>query len=224
VYNLLNNIRLREGSGENIGRWKTRMNIPSKRKLGTAAIIVAGLGAVLVPFMLHSLSPQGSSPSPTTTSGNNNNGNSGTKTTTTPGRGGSGGNTGTSKSGGTGGSSGSSTGGTTNGNGGRTDTGSNSTRSCSEDKSHDHDQHGHDSDAQANGGCVHNGNSYGVLKNQLDTTVAMVKGMGTHDPAYPPHHDTDADNDAMHFTRDTVHDPSDHDSSCPSGDQEHDHD
>src|SRR2546425_65314 len=43
------------------------MIMPSRRKLGAAALIIAGLGAFLVPFLLHSPSTQG-------TSSNDNNG------------------------------------------------------------------------------------------------------------------------------------------------------
>src|SRR5439155_25195831 len=46
------------------------MNIPSRRRLGAAALIVSGIGAFLVPFLLHSPSPQGTSPSPPTPGGN----------------------------------------------------------------------------------------------------------------------------------------------------------
>ncbi len=51
--------------------------IPSRRKLGAAALIIAGIGAFLVPFLLHSPTTQGTSPS-TTTPG------SGGKNPTTP--------------------------------------------------------------------------------------------------------------------------------------------
>src|ERR1700745_2400684 len=41
------------------------MKIPSRRKLGAAALIIAGLVAVAVPFMLlHGTTPQGTSPNP----------------------------------------------------------------------------------------------------------------------------------------------------------------
>src|SRR3989442_15420370 len=43
------------------------MIMPSRRKLGAAALIIAGIGAFLVPFLLHSPSTQG-------TSSNDNNG------------------------------------------------------------------------------------------------------------------------------------------------------
>src|SRR3989442_4247365 len=37
------------------------MMIPSRRKLGAAALIIGGIGAFLVPFLLHSPSTQGTS-------------------------------------------------------------------------------------------------------------------------------------------------------------------
>jgi hypothetical protein len=169
------------------------MKIPSRRKLGAAALIIAGLVAVAVPFMLlHGSTPQGTSPNPPTPSGNN----GGTKTPTTTGSGG------TSDSGG-GGSGGTST--------------------CSETKS-SHPHSDTDPTSQTNGNGEHNGNAYGVLKNRLDTTVALVKSMGTHDPAYHLHHDTDTDNDAAHGHHSSVHDPSDHDSSCAAGEEDHEQD
>src|SRR5207237_1716178 len=42
------------------------MIVPSRRTLGAAALIAAGIGAFLVPFLLHSPSTQGTSPTPTT--------------------------------------------------------------------------------------------------------------------------------------------------------------
>ncbi len=178
------------------------MKIPSKRKLGAAALIIAGLVAVAVPFMLlHGSTPQGTSPNPTTPSGNN----GGTKTTTTSGGGG------TSDSGGNGGSN--------NGSSG----GSGGTSTCNETKSGD-PHPDNDPTPQTNGNGEHNGNAYGVLKNKLDTTVALVKSMGTHDPAYHLHHDTDTDNDAAHGHQSSVHDPTDHDSSCAAGEESHEQD
>src|SRR5437899_11392728 len=52
------------------------MIVPSRRTLGAAALIAAGIGAFLVPFLLHSPSTQGTSPTPTTP------GNGGKNTTT----------------------------------------------------------------------------------------------------------------------------------------------
>src|SRR5947209_20588052 len=45
------------------------MIVPSRRTFGAAALIAAGIGAFLVPFMLHSPSTQGTSPTPTTPGG-----------------------------------------------------------------------------------------------------------------------------------------------------------
>lgn len=65
---------------------KQEMNIPSRRKLAAAALVIAGLGAFLVPFLLHGPSTQatpnnGGNPNPG--SGSNNNRNPGTSTTPT---------------------------------------------------------------------------------------------------------------------------------------------
>ena len=40
------------------------MNLPNRRKLGAVALIVAGIGAFLVPFLLHAPTPQGTPTSP----------------------------------------------------------------------------------------------------------------------------------------------------------------
>src|SRR2546426_3155882 len=53
------------------------MIVPSRRTFGAAALIAAGIGAFLVPFLLHSPSTQGTSPTPTTPG-------SGDKNPTTP--------------------------------------------------------------------------------------------------------------------------------------------
>src|SRR2546426_12409160 len=53
------------------------MIVPSRRTLGAAALIAAGIGAFLVPFLLHSPSTQGTSPTSTTPG-------SGDKNPTTP--------------------------------------------------------------------------------------------------------------------------------------------
>src|SRR5438876_7456522 len=42
------------------------MIVPSRRTLGAAALIAAGIGAFLVPFLLHSPSTRSTSPTPTT--------------------------------------------------------------------------------------------------------------------------------------------------------------
>jgi hypothetical protein len=191
------------------------MILSGKRKLGIAALVVAGLVAVAVPFVfLHGTSPQGSNPNPPTTSGNN--GNNGSKAS--PGSGNNGGGSGNSNTGSSGGSTSDSSG-SSSGNSGGSSGGSGSSWSCNETKTHDHD-----SDPQTNGNGEHNGNAYGVLKNKLDTTVALVKAMGTHDPAYHLHHDTDTDNDTIHGPHNISHDTADHDSSCASGEEQHDHD
>src|SRR5213593_2582979 len=112
------------------------MIVPSRRKLGAAALIIAGIGAFLVPFLLHSPSTQGTSPTPTTP-------NNGGKNPTTP----SGSGTPTVSPSGSG--------------------------TCSEDKAKD-------PTPADKGEGQHKGNAYGVLAKQLDTTVALVKAMGTH--------------------------------------------
>src|SRR5256885_15688474 len=56
------------------------MIVPSRRTLGAAALIAAGIGAFLVPFLLHSPSTQSTSPTPTTP------GNGGKNPTTPSGR------------------------------------------------------------------------------------------------------------------------------------------
>ena len=165
------------------------MIIPSRRKLGAAALIIAGIGAFLVPFLLHSPTTQGTS--------SNNNG-SHTTTTTTPNpttpAGTNGG--GNSNSGGSGGSSDNSRGST------------GSTGTCSQDKAKD-------PSPADNGDGQHKGNAFGVLKNQMDTTVALVKAMGTHNAAFHSHHDTKTDNDTVHAHHHASSESSnDHDSSC----------
>jgi hypothetical protein len=191
----------------------TKMILSGKRKLGIAALVVAGLVAVAVPFIfLHGTSPQGTNPNPPTTSGNN--GNNGSKAS--PGSGNNGGGGGNSNTGSSGGSTGDSSGSSGSNSGGSS---GGSSWSCNETKTHDHD-----SDPHTNGNGEHNGNAYGVLKNKLDTTVALVKAMGIHDPAYHLHHDTDTDNDTIHGPHNISHDPADHDSSCASGEEQHDHD
>jgi hypothetical protein len=217
MFNLLNNIRVPETAAQSKGDRKNKMNLPGKKKLGIAAIIVAALVGVAVPFVfLHGTSPQGKNPT-TTTGGNN--GNNGSKTA--PGSGGNSGGTNNS------GNSGTTTGGTgdsSRGSGSSSDSGSSSgsgsTGTCNETKTHDHD---HDTDPQTNGNGEHNGNAWGVIKNRMDTTTALVKAMGAQDPAYHLHHDTDTDNDTAHGPH-FIHDPSDHDSSCAADEESHDHD
>jgi hypothetical protein len=174
------------------------MNMPSRRKLGAIGLIAAGLIAVAVPFMLlHGSSPQGASPNPGTggNNNNNNNNNGGSKTTTTT----------TTPGGGAGGNNGNG-----NGNGG--------TESCTGTKSSDPKtaDPGHD-----NGNGKDNGNAYGLVKNKVDNTVALMKAIGKSNPAFHLHHDTDTDNDKSHGHH-SIHDPGDHDSSCAAGEEKHD--
>ena len=61
---------------------RKKMDSSTKRKVGAIALIVAGIGAFLVPFLLHGPALQASSSNGGNTNGNNNNG--GTTTTTTP--------------------------------------------------------------------------------------------------------------------------------------------
>jgi hypothetical protein len=173
------------------------MIIPSRRKLGAAALIIAGIGAFLVPFLLHSPTTQGTS--------SNNNGSHTTTTTTTPNpttpAGTNGG--GNSNSGGSGGSS--------DNSGGSTG----STGTCSEDKAKD-------PSPADNGDGQHKGNAWGVLKNQMDTTVAAVKAMGTHNSAFHSHHDTKTDNDTVKVHNASSASSNDHDSSCAEKEETND--
>jgi hypothetical protein len=161
------------------------MMIPSRRKLGAVALIAAGIGAFLVPFLLHSPTTQG-------TSSNNGgtNPNSGghvtppTTTTPTP---------------------------TTTANPGTT----NSKGPCSEDKAKD-------PSPGDNGEGKHKGNAFGVLKNQMDTTVALVKAMGTHNAAFHSHHDTKTDNDTVHTHNASSENSNDQDSSCAEKEETND--
>ena len=57
------------------------MDSSAKRKVGAIALIVAGIGAFLVPFLLHGPALQASSSNGGNTNGNNNNNNGGTTTT-----------------------------------------------------------------------------------------------------------------------------------------------
>ncbi len=161
------------------------MIIPSRRKLGAAALIIAGIGAFLVPFLLHSPSTQGTSPTPTTPD-------NGGKSPTTPSGSGS-----PTISPGSGGSTG-------------------STGTCSEDKAKD-------PSPGDNGEGKHHGNAYGVLAKQLDTTVALVKAMGTHNAAFHSQHDTKTDNDTVHAHQHASSESSnDHDSSCAEKEETND--
>jgi hypothetical protein len=196
------------------------MMIPSRRKLGAAALIIAGIGAFLVPFLLHSPSTQG-------TSSNNNNGgtnpNNGSHTTppttTTP----------STTTPGTGDDKGS----------GGSDEGSGSTTTCTGDSSSHSDASdktdkasstdsasasnvSHDAkDTSVSSNIIH-GHAYGLLKNQLDTTVALVKSMGTHNVAFHSHHDTKTDNDTVKVHNASSESSNDNDSSCAETEETND--
>ncbi len=159
------------------------MMIPSRRKLGAAALIIAGIGAFLVPFLLHSPSTQGTS----SNNGGTNPNNGSHTTTPTP--------TNPTPT-------------TTNPTG--------STGTCSEDKAKD-------PSPADNGEGNHKGNAFGVLKNQMDTTVALVKAMGTHNAAFHSQHDTKTDNDTVHAHQNASSESSnDHDSSCAEKEETND--
>ena len=172
------------------------MIIPSRRKLGAAALIIAGIGAFLVPFLLHSPTTQGTSP-------NNNNGGHTTTTTTNPTNPTGNNAGGNNNSGGSGGTSDNSGGSTSN------------TGTCNEDKAKD-------PNPSDNGEGQHKGNAWGVLKNQMDTTVAVVKAMGTHNSAFHSHHDTKTDNDTVHVHHASSTSSNDHDSSCAEKEETND--
>ena len=244
------------------------MILPSRRRLGAVALIVAGLGAFLVPFLLHSPSPQGTSPTPTGAKDNTSSsiacspstiamGGTSSCTASVP-------DTTTASNVPTGtvsfassnpgvgtvsascslsagkctadftsvaigtatitgtyggdsshnGSSGSSTvviaTHTGNGNGnGNGDGNGNCGEAISPDPGHD------------KGNGKDNGNAFGLVKNKMDTTVALMKAMGKSNPAFHLHHDTDTENDKTHHSI-AIHDPGDHDSSCATGEEQHD--
>jgi hypothetical protein len=188
------------------------MIIPSRRKLGAAALIIAGIGAFLVPFLLHSPSTQGTSSNNGGTNPNNGNHNPNPTTTTSTTRTPPGGREGTP------------------------DTGT-----CSDENS-DHNEDVSDQANQANtndnndlsvshnakdSAASHNtngnhGNAYGLMKNQLDKTVALVKTMGTHNGAFHSHHDTKTDNDTVHTHNASSESSKDHDSSCAEKEETND--
>lgn len=213
AYNSLNNIA-RPGRGvrkhREIGR---NMMIPSRRKLGAAALIIAGLGAFLVPFLLHSPTPQG-----TSSNNNNNGGHTTPPTTTTP-------NPTTTTTGTNGGSNNNSGGfgGTcTNENSDHNDTdvsdhkdvsGQNG-QSGANDNNNLNVSHDTKDTSNSNNSKGDNVHAYGLLKNQLDTTVALVKSMGTHNPAFHSHNETKTDNETVHTQLASSESSNDHDSSC----------
>jgi hypothetical protein len=192
------------------------MMIPSRRKLGAAALIIAGIGAFLVPFLLHSPTTQG-------TSSNNNGGgtnpNSGshttTPTTTTPSTTTTTGTKGDDKdSGGSGDGSGT-TGTCADGNSSHSDVSDQANAASDSSVSHNA-KDGSDTSK------TNRGHAYGLIKNQLDTTVALVKSMGTHNSAFHSHHDTKTDNKTVHTEQAGSESSNDHDSSCAEKEETND--
>ncbi len=177
------------------------MIIPSRRKLGAAALIIAGIGAFLVPFLLHSPTTQG-------TSNNNNNNGSHTTTTTTP----------------------NPTNPTTTTTTTTTPTGdSGSTGTCADENSSHSDTDSttdlsvsHTGKDASDSSKTIPGHAYGLVKNQLDTTVALVKSMGTHNSAFHSHHDTKTDNDTVKVHNASSASSNDHDSSCAEKEETND--
>ncbi len=164
------------------------MNLPDRRRLGAIALIVAGIGAFMVPFLLHAPSTQASSTTKggggTTTTTTTPTTPAGTCTTHCPSQG----CTGASCSPG-------------------------SPGSCTDDKSPEktHSDSG-----------KHNGHAWGELKNDMDTTVALVKAMGSSNPAFHSHHATDTDNHTVHSHNASSQSPGHQDSSCTEDEEEHD--
>jgi hypothetical protein len=182
------------------------MMIPSRRKLGAAALIIAGIGAFLVPFLLHSPSTQGTSSNNGGTNPNN-----GTHTTTpTPTTPTTPTNPGTNDNGKDKGGSGD----TTDTPGTCAD--KNSSQSDVSDQANDASDlnTSHAAKDSADNSKTNHGHAYGLLKNQLDTTVAMIKSMGTQNAAFHSHHDTKTDNHTVHTEQASSDSSNDHDSSC----------
>ena len=189
------------------------MIIPSRRKLGAAALIIAGIGAFLVPFLLHSPSTQGTS---SNTGGTNPDTGSHTTTPTSP--------TPTTP-----------TNPRTNGHGkdkGSGDTGD-TPGACSDENSSHSDASDQANDASdlsvshnpkdsSDSSKTNHGHAYGLLKNQLDMTVALVKSMGTHNSAFHSHHDTKTDNKTVHTAQASSETSNDHDSSCAEKEETND--
>ncbi len=179
------------------------MMIPSRRKLGAAALIIAGIGAFLVPFLLHSPSTQGTSSNNGGTNPNNGSHTTTPNPTTTT---------------------------TTNDNGKDKGDSGGTTGTCSDENSD------HNEDASSDLSISHNakdsgtsdnskgiqGHAYGLLKNQMDTTVALVKSMGTHNSAFHSHHDTKTDNDTVHTHQASSESSNDNDSSCAEKEETND--
>ena len=156
----------------------------TKRRIGAIALIVAGIGAFLVPFLLHSPTPQG-------TSTNSNGG--GTTKTTTPNP-----TTSPTTTPGTRGEHGS----------GGAETGDDSSSECNDSASHNSkgsDDTGDSDKSQKdhqigsiNGKGDQHGNAFGLLKNKMDITISQVKAMSSHNNAFEDHHSTDTDNHTVH--------------------------
>jgi hypothetical protein len=186
------------------------MMIPSRRKLGAAALIIAGIGAFIVPFLLHSPGTQGTS---SNNGGTNPNNGSHTTTTTNP--------TPTTPT---------NPGTDDNGKdkGGSDTPGScadeNSSHSDVSDQANDasHSSVSHNAKDTSDSSKANPGHAYGLLKNQLDTTVALVKSMGTHNSAFHSHHDTKTDNDTVHTEQASSENSNDHDSSCAEKEETND--
>jgi hypothetical protein len=187
------------------------MMIPSRRKLGAAALIIAGISAFMVPFLLHSPSTQGTSSNNGGTNPNNGS-HTTTPTTTTP--------TPTTTNPGT-----KDDGKKNGGPEGTPDTGA-----CSDENA----SHSEATDSSTDLSVSHNakdasdrlktnhGHAYGLLKNQLDSTVALVKSMGTHNAAFHSHHDTKTDNNTVHTEQASSESSNDHDSSCAEKEETND--
>ena len=202
--------------------------IPSRRKLGAAALIIAGIGAFLVPFLLHSPTTQGTSP--TTTTPNNGGKNpttptgSGSPTTPSTGSGGGSDDKGSGGSGGTSDNSGGSTSGTgtcADENSSHTDSSDKTDKASSTDTTSDLSV-SHGAEDSSDSSKTNHGNAYGLLKNQMDTTIALVKSMGTHNAAFHSHHDTKTDNKTVHTEQASSESSNDHDSSCAEKEETND--
>jgi hypothetical protein len=192
------------------------MMIPSRRKLGAAALIIAGIGAFLVPFLLHSPATQGTS---SNTGGTNPNNGSHTTTnpnptpTTTTDNSGSKDDSGKDKG----------SGGTSDNSGESTDT----TNTCSAQSSSHSDVSDKTDKASTKSGPSDNsegnhGHAYGLVKHQMDKTVALVKSMGVHNSAFHAHHDTKTDNKTVHTEQASSESSTDHESSCAETEETND--
>ena len=188
--------------------------IPSRRKLGAAALIIAGISAFLVPFLLHSPTTQGTS----SNNGGTNPNNGSHTTTPTPTTPTTPTNPGTKDNGKDQG-----------GSGDTTDT----PGTCADENSNHGDVADQANDASdlsashtakdsADNSKANHGHAYGLLKDQLDTTVALVKAMGTHNAAFHSHHDTKTDNETVHTTQASSERSNDHDSSCAEKEETND--